>query len=670
MATTTPHNYRPDIDGMRAIAVLAVILFHLKLSGMEGGFVGVDIFFVISGFLITRILLRDVTSGKFGFANFYLRRIRRLFPALLVTVFFTYIAAFFLFPPDLFRQVSGSTIHSIFSLANIYYWDQAGYFDTEAYLKPLLHTWSLSVEEQFYFFWPALMLLLFRKGVTKFAVGALVAVCGISFLANLTTHDGFVQNITPGFLQFSPNDAFFMFPFRIFEFGLGALVIPLLKYKPLRGLMAEAVLALGIILMITSIIFLDENSVFPSYNALWPCIGAALAIWAGEAKGVGILLRSKASVWIGKLSYSLYLVHWPITIFYFYKFGTKLSWLEVVFLLGAMLISSLLIYTFVESRFRRPKHKRYDSEGEPIKDYGFGLASALIAICMMFPAAHSWANQGWTWRLANPAAAVDVDFSGSFATKHYGGKNCEPPRCQLRKSRRNKIYVLGDSHARHYFEGFKTTFRRYHVTTYTRSACSFFSLEYVKPKKVKNKNCTRTRDRAFKAIQDQKGGVVILGLNWEGGNFSDGVVSLKTGEKTKFKNSKDYAKFVAKEIEALKATTRDTQFFVIGNVPTFQVAGSPTDCAFPPFREPEGCQTTSISETTRLKRRAQMNDDIAQSLKGVAEFIDPYDYLCEGDECVNLVNGYPVYSDTTHLSDKGAEYVLNLAENDIAEKLK
>ena len=670
MADVKPHNYRPDIDGMRAIAVMAVILFHLKLSGMEGGFVGVDIFFVISGFLITRILLRDVTAGTFSFSNFYLRRIRRLFPALLVTVFFTYLAALFIFPPDLFRQVSGATIHSIASLANIYYWGQAGYFDTGAYLKPLLHTWSLSVEEQFYFFWPALMLVLFRKGVTKFAVWALVAVCGLSFLANFTTHDGFIQNITPGFLQFTANDAFFMFPFRIFEFGLGALVIPLLKYKPLKGLVAELVLGLGIILMITSIMFLDESKVFPSYNALWPCLGAALAIWAGQAKGLGILLRNKGSVWIGKLSYSLYLVHWPITIFYFYKFGTKLSWLEVGLLLVAMFISSFLIYTFVESRFRRPKQKRMDSEGKPIKDYGFGLASALIAFCLVLPASHSWANQGWTWRLANPTAAKNVDFSGSFATRHYGGKDCDPPRCELRKSRRNKIYVLGDSHARHFFEGFKTSFRRHNVITYTRSACSFFSLEYVKPKKVKNGNCTGARKEAFKVIQEQKGGIVILGLNWEGGNFSDGVVSLKSGEKIKFKNSKDYAKFVASEIKTLKSKTRNTQFFVIGNVPTFQVSGSPTDCAFPPFREPKGCKTTSISDIPRLKRRAKMNDHFGRALKGIAEFVDPYEYLCSDGNCVNVVDGYPIYSDTTHLSDKGAEYLLDRAEEDIISKFK
>jgi len=460
-----------------------------------------------------------------------------------------------------------------------------------------------------------------------------------------------------------------MFPYRIFEFGIGALVIPLIKYKPLKGWAAEVVLAIGLTLMITSIMFLDETSIFPSYNALWPCLGAALAIWAGQAKGLGLLLRNRLSVWIGKLSYSLYLVHWPITIFYFYKFGSKLSWLEVAGLLAAMFASSFLIYTFVESRFRRPKHKRIDSEGKPIKDYGFGLVSALIAMAMILPAAHSWANQGWTWRLSNPAAAENVDFSGSFAVKHYGGKDCEPPRCQLRKSRRNKMYVLGDSHARHYFAGFQSTFRRYHVTTFTRSACSFSSLEYVKPKKVKNKNCTRTRERAFKEIKNQEGGVVILAVNWEGGNFSDGVVSLKTGEKIKFKNSKDYAKFVAAEIEILKATTRDTQFFVIGNVPTFQVPGSPTDCAFPPFREPKGCETSSATEITRLKRRAQMNGHFAKALKGTAEFIDPYKYICEDGNCLNMINGYPLYSDTTHLSDKGAEYVLSRAEDDILAKI-
>jgi peptidoglycan/LPS O-acetylase OafA/YrhL len=157
-------DYRPDIDGLRAVAVLGVLLFHLDFVWIPGGYVGVDIFFVISGYLITKIIIEQKAKGEFSFLQFYQRRVRRLLPAFLVTLLATLVGAVLLFSPDHMERVGGAGLAALFSVSNFYFWQEAGYFDAASHLKPLLHSWSLSVEEQFYFLWPALLIMALTWG--------------------------------------------------------------------------------------------------------------------------------------------------------------------------------------------------------------------------------------------------------------------------------------------------------------------------------------------------------------------------------------------------------------------------------------------------------------------------------------------------------------------------
>ncbi len=215
--------YRPDIDGLRAIAVLAVVIFHLGVPGFDGGYVGVDVFFVISGFLITSIIKSKLESGDFSLRDFYSRRIRRLVPPLLVTVAATVIGAGLLLTPYDMIRFSRSAVAAIFSLSNIVFFLEAGYWDTASELKPLLHTWSLGVEEQFYLFWPALLMLIMsaRARVSFTAAMVAITVCGFALCAWYTT--------------VNQSAAFYLLPFRVFQFSLGALVIPLGESPDYRG---------------------------------------------------------------------------------------------------------------------------------------------------------------------------------------------------------------------------------------------------------------------------------------------------------------------------------------------------------------------------------------------------------------------------------------------------
>lgn len=289
-------DYRPEIDGLRAVAVLPILLFHLDFAPFSGGFVGVDVFFVISGYLITRIVKRDLEAGRFSFRGFYSRRIRRLFPALLATLALTLGAGYLVQIPASFARLASSTLYATFSLANVQFWWTSSYFDEASGLKPLLHTWSLSVEEQFYLLWPALLWLTIRRGRR-------LAPCAIALLSVATLVWAEITLISDA------SKAFFLMPFRIWEFGLGALLVWLPAGLQTRRAAREAALALGLAAIAWAVFTYDHETAFPGLAAVAPCAGAALCIMAGNPRTLGGLLRNRVAVGIGKLSYSIYLVH-------------------------------------------------------------------------------------------------------------------------------------------------------------------------------------------------------------------------------------------------------------------------------------------------------------------------------------------------------------------------
>jgi len=333
--------YRPDIDGLRAIAVLPVLFFHASL-GFPGGFVGVDVFFVISGFLIGTLVIAELEAGTFQLFQFWERRVRRLFPALAVVVIACFIAGAIWFVPKNFEELGQSIIAQPLLVSNFYFWRQSGYFETAAEFQPLLHTWSLAVEEQFYLFFPPIMLLLLKGGRKVATTGIIAFIFG-----------SFVWSVYGSYRY--PSPTFFLIPARIWELDIGVLLALLPKARKSWPGLNEILGWLGLVLIFWSVFFFSINTRFPGAAALPPCLGAALIIYANSGKmtSVGKLLSWPGFVFTGKISYSLYLWHWPLIVFIKYLVLTDLPDFYLPLALVASFVLAWLNWKFVETPFRK-----------------------------------------------------------------------------------------------------------------------------------------------------------------------------------------------------------------------------------------------------------------------------------------------------------------------------
>jgi peptidoglycan/LPS O-acetylase OafA/YrhL len=336
--------YRPDIDGLRAIAVSAVLLFHARF-GLTGGFVGVDIFFVISGFLITSLILKEAESREgFSILKFWERRIRRILPALITVIVTTVIAGWFILLPSHFQSLGSSVIAQAVFAVNFYFWRYSGYFAEAASRLPLLHTWSLAVEEQFYIFFP--LLFLFQS---KWKISSLRWVVGLSAIASLS--------LSIACTYLTPSAGFYLLPPRAWEL-LGGSLLALAPRKLNIPLWARELLGWSGLVAVGAAFWLyDDRTPFPGVAALLPCVGTMVLIWVN---GVALqpttlvrLLSIRPLVFLGKISYSLYLWHWPILVYaWYWHEGPTLSLLLRVELLALSLVLAASSWKFVETPFR------------------------------------------------------------------------------------------------------------------------------------------------------------------------------------------------------------------------------------------------------------------------------------------------------------------------------
>ncbi len=333
--------YRPDIDGLRAVAVGSVLIYHAFPSWLPGGFVGVDVFFVISGYLITRILVSEMSRGEFSFFQFSLRRVRRLFPALLLVLAFCICVGWFILLPGEYIQLGKEIFFSSIFAANFYFWSQVGYFSANAYQNPLLHLWSLAVEEQFYLLWPLMVFLCVRIRISLVIMFTLVTAASLYASSIVTLHD--------------PSAAFFL-PFtRAWEFGIGA-IMAVVGRKPalVPPQLASPASAVGSILLVLSFVAIDETQPFPGLIALLPVAGAGLLIAAGPDAIVNRFFLSRPEmVAIGLISYPLYLWHWPLLSFAYIVEGGMPAPEVRVFALVSSVALAYLTWSLLERRVRR-----------------------------------------------------------------------------------------------------------------------------------------------------------------------------------------------------------------------------------------------------------------------------------------------------------------------------
>ena len=340
-------HYRPEIDGLRAIAVAAVILFHAGFAVFSGGFVGVDVFFVISGFLITSIIVEDLKSGRFSVLRFYERRARRILPALFAVMAACVPFAYHLLSPDDLKDFAQSLAAICLFASNVLFWGESGYFDTQAELKPLLHTWSLAVEEQFYVVFPVLLLAAWRLGR-----GVLLALIGAIAVASFFTSVNEVKNF--------PSAAFYLLPSRAWQLLIGTLASLVadrwhaVRSKGSLGPIADEVIGWsGMAMIVVSLFLFDERTPFPGLNAALPTLGTALVLLsASDRTSAGRMLAWKPLVGLGLISYSAYLWHQPLFAFTKHALLADLPTDLAVVLCGATIVLACLSWRYIEQPFR------------------------------------------------------------------------------------------------------------------------------------------------------------------------------------------------------------------------------------------------------------------------------------------------------------------------------
>jgi peptidoglycan/LPS O-acetylase OafA/YrhL len=356
--------YRPDIDGLRALAIMGVLIFHLNGHLLSGGFVGVDVFFVISGFLISSIIDRDLNMGNFSIARFYDRRIRRIVPALFAVICIVLLGSYFILLPDDMVSVGKSVRYVVAAISNVRFLKGVGnYFNESTNSIPLLHTWSLGVEEQFYLIFPLLLWILHRKiKTTRNRLAPLFVLFVASLIASAWV------------VQVSPMRAFFLLPYRAWELLLGALIalgnLPNLRERWNNGL---GIIGMGMI--VGSMVLFNHQTQFPGPSALIPCVGSGLLLWTGRQRSAWTcrLLSFKPWVYLGLISYSVYLWHWPLIVLT--KYVMLFNGVAQVCVFAASLILGYLTWRFVESPFRNPQI------GSQTKVFvGWGISTAILLL--------------------------------------------------------------------------------------------------------------------------------------------------------------------------------------------------------------------------------------------------------------------------------------------------
>jgi len=340
--------FRYDINGLRAYAVSLVVLFHFQIFGFSAGFIGVDIFFVISGYLMTSIIVNKLLDNRFKIFEFWLSRIRRILPALLVVIIILILYGWFVLPNSLYNSLIKETIASIAFVSNIFYWKTSGYFDNSALDKYLLHTWSLGIEAQFYFLYPIFLIIIY-----KIFKSFKILILSIIFLLI----SSFVLNII-----FSPIKSvatFYLLPTRIWEFLVGGLIFFIEKRQQNIFTYKKLIFYIGLIIISIGLVFINEQKVYPSYYAILPVIGTAFIILSNSNN---FLLSNRVMQYIGARSYSLYLWHWIFVVF-LYKYSLSNDILFVLIGISLSFILSDLSYQYIETPTRK-KLSYLDSKKE------------------------------------------------------------------------------------------------------------------------------------------------------------------------------------------------------------------------------------------------------------------------------------------------------------------
>lgn len=619
MSATVPQPYRPDIDGLRALAVLPVLLYHADVPGFSGGFIGVDIFFVISGYLITGIITREIDAGAFSILTFYERRARRILPALLAMIAWVLIMVSILFLPSDLEGVGPSALAAIGFLSNVWLFTQTGYFQGAAEVTPLLHTWSLGVEEQFYIGLPIVLIVIARTR-PSWRLKAVLSLMLISFVwatAKQADTDGF---------------AFYMLPTRAWELFAGSLLALGAVPAVTRRWAAEIVCGCALAAIALATALYDKQTVFPGVTAIVPVLAAAALIHCAPGTWTGRLLSMKGPVWIGLISYSLYLWHWPLIVFWRYTPGHDLTLGSSAGLILASIAIAWASWRFIEQPFRSAR--RFPSRS--IWHWsagGMGMAAA-AALAL-------WSQGGWTSRF--DAAALSYarganDVSPARADCIAGQITDYPRSCNLGSTAAPSAMIWGDSHMVEiaWVLGEQYGARGQSIAQRTRGSC---------PPVIGYDTPRDPRCAVFNAaVMDQIAAspaitTIYLGGYWAQPIYRDARVDS----------------LLDQTIAKLEAAGKRVVLF--GPIPS-QVSPVPRLLAFQGADAP-----TALTDDVRADALWFSRHYPAWRTRGVT-IIEPIERLSHGGRTMIVAGGTPLYYDSHHLSLAGARHVMAVAPAD------
>ncbi|SDJ84884.1 acyltransferase family protein [Microbulbifer yueqingensis] len=659
---TANSGYRRDIDGLRALAVLPVVFAHAGLPGFSGGYVGVDVFFIISGYLITGILLREIRQGRFSLADFYERRARRILPALFAVLAACTALSWFILPPDLLEGYARSVLATVLFVSNFWFWRSSGdYFGQAAEWEPLLHTWSLAVEEQFYVFFPLLLCLLAGKRMgTVIAAVAVLSLCSLAASAWFTSAQ--------------PQAAYFLTFTRIWELGLGALLAAGALPGSRQRALVELVAAAGLVAILYSVVAYDAATPFPGVAALLPCGGAVALIWAG-AQGrpaATRLLSSPVFVGIGLVSYSLYLWHWPVLVYTRLLQGSaELALVPALAAIGIALLLAWFSWRWVEQPFRH-RGGFWDSRTALVRG-GSAFALLLVVVAVVINA-----GKGFPERL--PADVLKVYTEAVERTpvqERCMGRLPEQGLCRFGDGPAAgpaDVLIWGDSHAGAFLPGFElwTSARGLTGLSAVKSACPPL-LGVVRADKGESHRCDEFNRRVMEFLERRQDlGTVILVARWaqavEGtpapGEGGADAVLVPAGSSRPlpagYGNAELVEQALADTVARVRATGREV--LIVKGVPEvgFSVPVAVVNAQFVGTRLEAAPTRTEVEK--RNRRADLIIETVATELDARHASLVPE--LCDPD-CKVQEDGVPLYRDDDHLSTYGARRLvpelLNLA---------
>ena len=633
-------NYRREIDGLRALAILPVIFFHAGFDTFSGGFVGVDVFFVISGYLITSIILAEKQAGTFSLINFYERRARRILPALFFVMAVSIPFAWLWLLPNDIRDFSQSLVAVSVFASNILFLRESGYFDTAAELKPLMHTWSLAVEEQFYVLFPLFLLLAWRLG-KRWVIGLLVAIAIISLA--VAQWGAFNK----------PAATFFLLPTRGWELLIGAFVAfycsavkTTAENVASNNIIYQAGSAIGLAMILYSVFAFDKNTPFPSLYALVPTIGTALVILVAYPQtAIGALLGNKAFVGIGLISYSAYLWHQPLFAFARHRALTEPSVLVLLFLSFAAFLLAYFNWRFVEQPFR--KRERVGREKMVVM-------SCFITVAVLLIGLYGHLTNGNVF-YSNVDAKRLAEIEHRIRINHGLSEVCDDIftlAAECRTDDEPEVLLWGDSYAMHLMQGLIASKPDLKIIQMTVSVCGpIFDIAPINAEYTETwgRGCLQSNDRVHEWIKSKKTLKYAVLSSWFGQYVGKGAKVLSRDGTVK--DGRDVAiGYFLKTLKKLK----DHGITPVVFSPTPQTGQNIGRClAKANFFRLNQSECDFDIETANQNQRL-----VIELLKKVEEggfkVVFLSDGICEAGKCSAAVGNIFVYRDSGHLGHEGS----------------